>query len=115
MLSPFETYDLLFVRDTINNLNYDNEILNESIHDLKSAFMFLYEKHKELQRKYDHEKNNHLLLNNYRRRIAEMAEQHEVTHKENLKLRLKVKSMVEIIQAAVTEQFYSMSESELLI
>ncbi len=31
MLSPFETYDLLFVRDTINNLNKDNEILNDSI------------------------------------------------------------------------------------
>lgn len=58
MLSPFETYDLLFVRDTINNLNYDNEILNENISDLKSAFFFLLEKHKELQKKYEKEMHN---------------------------------------------------------
>lgn len=48
MLSPFETYDLLFVRETINNLNYDNEILTDNISDLKGAFMFLLDKHKDL-------------------------------------------------------------------
>ena len=26
-MSPFETYNLMFVRDTINNLNFDNEII----------------------------------------------------------------------------------------
>ena len=48
MLSPFETYEMLFVRDTINSLNKDNEILNQNIDDLKAAFLFLYEKHKTL-------------------------------------------------------------------
>ena len=42
MLSPFETYDLLFVRDTVNNLNYDNEILNQNVEDLRAGFMYLY-------------------------------------------------------------------------
>lgn len=40
-LSPFETYDLLFIRDLVNNLNYDNEILHENSEDFKAAFMFL--------------------------------------------------------------------------
>lgn len=47
-MSPFETYDLMFVRDLVNNLNYDNEVLNSDISDLKTAFIFLYEKHKDL-------------------------------------------------------------------
>jgi hypothetical protein len=58
MLSPFETYDLLFVRETVNNLNYDNEILNENISDLKSAFMYLHDKHKALQTQYIKEQGN---------------------------------------------------------
>ena len=40
-LSPFETYDLLFIRDLVNNLNYDNEVLHDNSEDLKAAFMFL--------------------------------------------------------------------------
>lgn len=45
-LSPFETYDLLFIRDLVNNLNYDNEVLNDNSADLKAAFMFLFNEHK---------------------------------------------------------------------
>lgn len=40
-MSPFETYDFLFIRDLVNNLNKDNEVLNDSNDDLKAAFMFL--------------------------------------------------------------------------
>ena len=40
-LSPFETYDMLHIRDLVNNLNYDNEVLNDNTNDLKAAFMFL--------------------------------------------------------------------------
>lgn len=29
-LSPFETYDLLFIRDLVNNLNKDNEVLHDN-------------------------------------------------------------------------------------
>ena len=47
-LSPFETYDLLFIRDLVNNLNFDNEILNDNSSDLKTAFMFLFNEHKQL-------------------------------------------------------------------
>lgn len=39
---------MLFVKELVNNLNYDNEILNDNISDLKTAFMFLYEQHKDL-------------------------------------------------------------------
>lgn len=45
-LSPFETYDLIFIRDLVNNLNYDNEVLHDNAQDLKAAFMFLHHEHK---------------------------------------------------------------------
>ena len=47
-LSPFETYDLMFIRDLVNNLNYDNEVLHDNSEDLKAAFMFLLNQHKNL-------------------------------------------------------------------
>jgi len=68
MLTPFETYDLLFVRDTINNLNYDNETLNDNISDLKASFMFLLNKHKELKKSYDKEREAYKLASNYQTR-----------------------------------------------
>ena len=40
-LSPFDTYDLFFVKDLVNNLNQDNEVLVDSNQDLKYAFHFL--------------------------------------------------------------------------
>jgi len=53
--SPFETYDLLFVKDLVNNLNKDNEVLNANIEDLRTAFLYLHEKHKQLLSKYQRE------------------------------------------------------------
>jgi hypothetical protein len=47
-LSPFETYDLMFIRDLVNNLNKDNEVLHDNSQDLKTAFMFLLNEHKQL-------------------------------------------------------------------
>ena len=46
--SPFETYDLLFVKELVINLNKDNEVLNSNIDDLKTGFLYLHEKHKGL-------------------------------------------------------------------
>ena len=40
-LSPFDTYDLFFVKDLVNNLNQDNEVLVDSNQDLKYAFHYL--------------------------------------------------------------------------
>ena len=57
-LSPFETYDLIFLRDLINNLNYDNEVLFDNQNDLKAAFMFIYNEHQHLLFKYKKEKRN---------------------------------------------------------
>ena len=61
-LSPFETYDLMFIRDLVNNLNQDNEVLNDSTQDLKAAFVFLQREHKKLQFKYEREKRNEELV-----------------------------------------------------
>jgi hypothetical protein len=40
-LSPFETYDYMFIRDLVNNLTFDNEVLHENAEDFKAAFMYL--------------------------------------------------------------------------
>ena len=46
---------MLFVKDLVNNLNKDNEILNANIDDLRTAFIFMVEKHKELLRTFKRE------------------------------------------------------------
>eukprot|EP00347_Sterkiella_histriomuscorum_P001131 403373207 len=115
MLSPFETYDLLFVRDTINNLNFDNEILSSNVEDLKNGFMYLYQKHKELQHQYNKESQNQIIVENYRKKVAELLFQNEKTEAENLQLKLKFQTMHEIMQSAIQEQFYSMQEDQDLI
>jgi hypothetical protein len=48
-LTAFDTYDLYFVKDLVNNLQSDNETLIENQQDLKHAFTFLLEKHRALQ------------------------------------------------------------------
>ena len=40
-LSPFDTYDLYFVKDLVNKLSQDNEVLQDSNQDLKYSFAFL--------------------------------------------------------------------------
>ena len=40
-LTPFDTYDLYFVKDLVNDLSKDNEVLQDSNQDLKYAFRFL--------------------------------------------------------------------------
>jgi hypothetical protein len=46
------------VKELVNNLNKDNEVLNQNILDFKDAFLYLYEKHKELIRDYRKECSN---------------------------------------------------------
>ena len=61
-LSPFETYDYLFIRDLVNNLTFDNEVLHENAEDFKAAFMYLLNQHKTLQFQYKKEKKNETLI-----------------------------------------------------
>ncbi len=70
-LTPFETYDLLFVQNLVNNLNTDNTVLQSDVEDFKSAWMFLYEEHKQLKRKFKQEQNNKVVLDNYRTQLAQ--------------------------------------------
>jgi hypothetical protein len=71
-ISPFDTYDLLFVKDLVNNLNKDNEVLNGSLEDLKHAFMFLFDKHKILKRNYVKECLNRSVIDNQKLRIEDL-------------------------------------------
>ena len=48
-LGPFETYDFMFVRKLVDDLNKDNEVLFDNNSDLKTAFTFLVREHKKLQ------------------------------------------------------------------
>ena len=52
----------MFVKDLVNNLNQDNEVLTSNIDDLKFAFLFLYEKHKLLLRNFQKECFNRSLV-----------------------------------------------------
>ena len=46
---------MLFVKDLVNNLNKDNDVLNSNIDDLRTGFLFLYGKHKDLLTSYKNE------------------------------------------------------------
>ena len=50
------------MKDLVNNLNADNEVLSENIEDLKKAFFYLYEKHKVLLRNYSKECMNRQIV-----------------------------------------------------
>jgi hypothetical protein len=54
----------MFVKELVNNLNKDNEVLNGSIGDLKYAFIYLYEKHKDLKHSYIKECMNRAVIEN---------------------------------------------------
>ena len=76
-LSPFETYDLLFVKKLVDDLNYDNEALHDSNVDLKTAFMFLFQEHKKLKFELEREKRNALLVEGYRKHFEELREERD--------------------------------------
>lgn len=71
-LSPFDIYDIIFVKELVNNLNKDNETLNATIDDLKNAFLFLYEKHKALKKSYIKECMNRSVIENQNLRIEDL-------------------------------------------
>jgi hypothetical protein len=71
-LGPFETYDLLFVRKLVDDLNRDNEVLFDNNTDLKTAFTFLVREHKKLQFELDKQKRNNALLESYRQQFIEL-------------------------------------------
>ena len=114
-LSPFETYDLLFIRDLVNNLNYDNEVLHDNADDLKAAFMFLQNEHKRLQFQYQKEKRNEKLLGLYRERVDHLTAERDSAVQTGMKLRAKVEYMNDIMQMAVEESALQQREDEQLI
>ena len=63
---------MLFVKELVNNLNKDNEVLNASIDDLKHAFIYLYEKHKILKHNYVKECMNRNVIESQNIRIEEL-------------------------------------------
>ena len=114
-LSPFETYDLLFIRDLVNNLNYDNEVLHDNASDLKAAFMFLYNQHKQLQFQYQKEKRNEALASLYRERTEELTQERDSAIETGMKLRAKLEMMNDVMQLAVAESQMQQKEDEQLI
>jgi len=114
-LSPFETYDLLFIRDLVNNLNFDNEVLHDNADDLKAAFMFLQNEHKRLQFQYQKEKRNEKLLSLYRERVDHLTSERDTAVQTGMKLRAKVEYMNDVMQMAVEESALQQREDEQLI
>jgi RNase adaptor protein for sRNA GlmZ degradation len=50
-------------------LNHDNEVLHDNEQDLKTAFIFLFNQHKQLIFKYKKERRNQKLIKLYRERM----------------------------------------------
>jgi predicted RNase H-like nuclease (RuvC/YqgF family) len=94
---------LLFVRDLVNNLNCDNEVLSKNIEDLKMAFLFLFEKHKSLMGKFKKEQMNRQVVEGQRARIEELQNENANLGIENLKLRTKVGSLFDILRLSWEE------------
>lgn len=100
-LSPFETYDFLFIRDLVNNLNFDNEVLHQNGEDLKAGFMFLLNKFKILQFEYEKEKRNKAMIDVYKDRVAEVTAERDQAIEKCNKLATKVELMNDIIQVSI--------------
>ena len=76
-LTPFDTYDLYFVKDLVNNLSKDNEVLQDSNQDLKFAFRFLVHKHKQLQSQFEKEVAKNLLFSETKERLEEVTKERD--------------------------------------
>jgi len=46
------------MQDLVNNLNYDNEVLQQSVEDLKLTLVFIVQQHKQLKSAFEKEKAN---------------------------------------------------------
>ncbi len=103
---------MLFVRDLVNNLNADNEVLTENIDDLKKAFFYLYEKHKGLLRSYKKECMNRQVVESQRVRIEDLLMETGQLASENLKLRSKVGSLFDILRISWQEHEANTHEAE---
>ena len=58
------------MRDLVNNLNKDNEVLTDNIDDIKHAFLFLYRKQRALLKKLKSEQNNRIVIEDQRKRMV---------------------------------------------
>ena len=76
-LTPFDTYDLYFVKDLVNDLSKDNEVLQDSNQDLKYAFRFLVQRHKQMQNNFEKEVAKNLLYNETKERLEEMTKERD--------------------------------------
>lgn len=114
-LSPFETYDFLFIRDLINNLNYDNEVLHDNSEDLKGAFMFLLNKHKQLQFEFEKQKRNEKLVEMYADRLEVCKSEREEAFAKAAQMATKVELLNDIIQVSILEQAEHQREDTELI
>ena len=72
------------MRQLVNNLNKDNEILNGDIDDLRTGFLFLHEKHKELLRKYQRECLNRQVVETQRSRIEDLTKDNDLLGATNI-------------------------------
>ena len=100
------------MKDLVNNLNADNEVLSENIEDLKKAFFYLYEKHKVLLRNYSKECMNRQIVEDQKYRIEDLMIESGKLASENLKLKSKVGSLFDILRISWQEHEANNQECE---
>ena len=113
--SPFDTYDLLFVKELVNNLNKDNEVLNGNIEDLKTAFLFLHEKHKQLLKLYQKECLNRDVIEAQKEKMLDMRRAQDKLAAENLIIKDKQTSLLDVLRISWEEHQQQLEEDDILI
>ena len=103
-MSAFDTYDLYFVKDLVNDLHKDNEVLNDSNQDLKHAFRYLLERHKKLQVEFEKEQTKTQVLGVTRERLTTIAEERDMYKGEVHSLNEKLNALKKVIVVSVQEQ-----------
>ena len=91
------------MKDLVNQLQQDNEVLQESNQDLKYAFHFLLQKHKQVQHQLAKEQAKNALLLETEKRLAEVSADRDKAVENGMKLSDKVGAMSQIVQLALEE------------
>ena len=103
------------MKDLVNNLSKDNEVLQDSNQDLKYAFHFLLQRHKQLQNSYEKEVAKNLLFHETKQRLEEVTKERDQALEQGMALRERCLSMNKVILLAVQEQTHMETEAQALI
>lgn len=114
-MTPFDTYDLHFVKQLVNDLSQDNEVLQLSNQDLKFAFAFLQREHKNLQTQHQKLKTQLSDYQQMQQMLEQVRSERETAYAECGKLKNQIGHMDRLVRVAAEEQQVWLAENEGII